>query len=62
LIGARSARVVLSGQNLLTFTGYTGSDPEVSSTFGNGNNLSIGADYFTVPPARQFMFGLGLQF
>jgi TonB-dependent SusC/RagA subfamily outer membrane receptor len=61
-IGARSARVVLSGQNLLTFTGYSGSDPEVSSTFGDGNNLSIGADYFTVPPARQFMFGLSLQF
>ncbi|HLU24429.1 MAG TPA: TonB-dependent receptor [Longimicrobiales bacterium] len=60
--GASSARVVVSGQNLLTITRYSGSDPEVSSTFGNGNNLSIGADYFTVPPSRQVMFGLSLQF
>jgi len=61
-LGANSARVVVSGQNLLTITGYTGSDPEVSSTFGDGNNLSVGADYFTVPPSRQVMFGLNLQF
>lgn len=61
-IGASSARVVVSGSNLLTITGYSGSDPEVSSTFGTGNNLSIGADYFTVPPSRQVMFGLNLQF
>lgn len=61
-IGATSARVVVSGSNLLTITGYSGSDPEVSSTFANDNNLSIGADYFTVPPSRQVMFGLNLQF
>lgn len=61
-LGARSARVVVSGQNLLTLTRYTGSDPEVSSTYGDGNNLSIGADYFTVPPSRQVMFGLSFQF
>lgn len=60
--GARSARVIVSAQNLFTLTGYSGSDPEVSSTFGDGNNLSIGADYFTVPPSRQIMFGLSLQF
>lgn len=59
---ASSARVVVSGTNLLTLTSYSGSDPEVSSTFGNDNNLSIGADYFTVPPSRQVMFGLSVQF
>ena len=61
-VRARSARVVISGQNLLTLTGYSGSDPEVSSTYGTANNLSIGADYFTVPPSRQALLGLSFQF
>jgi TonB-dependent SusC/RagA subfamily outer membrane receptor len=58
-IGARSARLSVSGRNLLTITGYSGTDPEISSTFNQGS-LSIGADYFTVPQARQLIFGFDL--
>ena len=58
-MGASSARVSLSGRNLLTITGYSGTDPEISSTFNQGS-LSIGADYFTVPQARQLLFGFDI--
>src|SRR4030095_3930496 len=40
--GARFVRVSVSGRNLLTFTGYSGADPEVSN---NGSrNIRIGFD------------------
>ena len=61
-MGARSAVLSLSGRNLLTVSKYSGIDPEVSSTFSSGNNLSVGADYFTVPPSRQVIVGLSLSF
>ncbi len=59
LVGGQSARLSLSARNLLTITGYSGTDPEISSTFNNGS-LSIGADYFTVPQARQFLVGFDI--
>jgi hypothetical protein len=58
-VGGQSARLSVSGRNLLTITGYSGTDPEVSSTFNNGS-LSIGADYFTVPQARQLLVGFDI--
>ncbi|TVR59413.1 MAG: TonB-dependent receptor [Gemmatimonadales bacterium] len=61
-IGASDMRVTAAGQNLLTLTSYPGTDPEMSSTFGDGNNLSIGADFFSVPPSRQFMAGFTITF
>jgi TonB-dependent starch-binding outer membrane protein SusC len=61
-MGASSVRLTAAGRNLLTFSKYSGVDPEVSSTFSSGNNLSIGADFFTVPPSRQFVFGVNMTF
>jgi len=58
-VGGRTARLSVSARNLLTITGYSGTDPEISSTFDAGS-LSIGADYFTVPQARQLIFGFDL--
>jgi TonB-linked SusC/RagA family outer membrane protein len=46
-------RVYATGENLLTFTGYTGFDPEV------GN---MGLDVGTYPIARTFTFGINLNF
>ena len=60
-LGASQARLSLSARNLFTLTGYSGTDPEISSTFSAGS-LSIGADYFTVPQPRQLVFGLDVQF
>ena len=47
-----SARVYAQGQNLLTFTGFTGMDPESSSQLYR-------AQY---PMSRQFTFGLEVSF
>jgi len=57
-----------SGRNLLTFTNYSGLDPEATTaqdsqgnqTLGTGSN--IGVDYFGVPNLRSYQFGINLQF
>lgn len=51
-------RLYVSGQNLLTFTRYSGLDPEVNY-LGNENAI-IGTDFFTYPQARAYTFGLNL--
>ena len=53
-------RVYVSSQNLLTFTKYTGYDPEVSSR--NYALLNNGIDYVQYPQARTVMVGLNLSF
>jgi TonB-dependent starch-binding outer membrane protein SusC len=53
-------RVYFSGQNLLTFTPYTGLDPEVN--YSGNENAIIGTDFFTFPQARAYTFGLNLSF
>ncbi|MGM0670153.1 MAG: TonB-dependent receptor plug domain-containing protein, partial [Gemmatimonadota bacterium] len=60
-IGAGFGRVTLTGRNLLTFTKYPGTDPETSSTYEAGS-VSVGADYFTVPQARQLMVVVDFRF
>ena len=58
--GVRSAEVSLSGRNLLTFTDYSGMDPEVSN-FGNqpiGRNID-GAPF---PPSRSYWLSVSLGF
>jgi TonB-dependent starch-binding outer membrane protein SusC len=56
----RHARLNISGRNLLTFTDYTGMDPEVSN-FGSqavGRNVDVAA----FPRTRSFWFGIDLGF
>jgi len=53
-------RLAISGNNLLTFTNYSGFDPEVS-IFG-GNVFGKGADYGAYPMSRTVMFSLNLTF
>lgn len=48
------------GRNLLTFTDYTGFDPEVSE---GGQTASIrGYDYFSYPNFRSYNFGVRVTF
>lgn len=54
----RNARIYLTAQNLLTFTRYSGMDPEVNYT--GDNNLLRATDFFTYPQARSFSVGLNL--
>jgi hypothetical protein len=56
----RSLRIYATAQNLLTFTNYTGYDPEVNS-FGT-SNLSLGTDYGAYPTARSFIVGVNIGF
>ncbi len=65
--GLGSARVSLSAQNMLTFTNYSGLDPEVSY-FGSGgesrgdDNVIIGHDYGNYPNLSSITVGLNLKF
>ncbi|TRX35471.1 TonB-dependent receptor [Flavobacterium sp. ZT3R18] len=54
-IGATKVRIYVTGQNLLTFTKYTGYDPEI------GGDIS-GVDKGLYPQAKGFIFGANLQF
>lgn len=56
----RDARIYVTGTNLLTFTNYTGFDPEVNM-FGN-NNLAQGIDFATYPRNRMFTLGVTVGF
>lgn len=52
--------VYATGQNLLTFTKYSGFDPEVNA-FGQ-SATELGIDYGTYPQARIVTFGLNVEF
>ncbi len=54
----RRVRIYLTGQNLLTFTGYSGYDPEVSADPFSA--LGFGRDFGVYPQARTFTFGLNV--
>ena len=58
-IGIERFRVYISGQNIFTFTNYSGYDPEVGY---NNNNLTEGCDYGSYPRTRTITFGLQLAF
>jgi TonB-linked SusC/RagA family outer membrane protein len=49
-----------TGQNLLTFTNYSGFDPEVNA-FGT-SATELGIDYGTYPQARTVTFGINVEF
>lgn len=56
-----AARIYFTGQNLYTFTGYSGFDPESQNTGGRTTQQSIGVDYLTQPQPRVYMFGVNLK-
>ncbi len=59
-IKLNSLRVYATAQNLLTFTKYTGFDPEVNSV--NSSVINIGLDYFTYPQTRSYLVGISVGF
>jgi outer membrane receptor protein involved in Fe transport len=58
--GVRTAELSISGRNLLTFTDYTGMDPEVSN-FGN-QQIARNIDVAPFPPSRTFWFSVHVGF
>ena len=59
LTAGRTARIYLSGDNLLLSTKYTGYDPEVFTAYGG--IATRGVDYLTYPRARTFTLGANLK-
>ena len=59
-IGFVNANIYCSAQNLLTWTNYSGLDPQVS--VGGNQVLGPGFDYSAYPPARTFNFGIKATF
>ncbi|SDG24639.1 TonB-dependent receptor [Chitinophaga filiformis] len=53
-----SVRLYITAQNLITWTKYSGYDPEVNR-FGQ-DNRSQGFDYASYPAAKTFLFGLNI--
>ncbi len=52
-------RLFVSGQNLLTWTNYSGFDPEVAV---RNTVLTSGLDYSAYPQAKTFVFGINAKF
>lgn len=58
-----SAAVYVQGQNLLTFTKYSGMDPEINlRSYSAGNDRQIGVDGGSYPVAKTLLLGLNLSF
>lgn len=57
----KNLRVYVSAQNILTFTKYTGYDPEVGNRTP-GSSLTNGIDFAVYPQPKAFMVGLQVGF
>ena len=53
-------RFYLAGQNLITFTKYTGYDPEIAQY--PGSDATIGVDQSVYPTSRMYTFGADFTF
>jgi iron complex outermembrane receptor protein len=58
----KSLRFTITGQNLATFTDYTGQDPEVNVNKAINSVPSLGIDYAAYPRARTITFGVNASF
>lgn len=61
----KGAHVSISGQNIMTFTKYSGFDPEVGSYIGrdaSASNQAIGLDNGRYPSTPIYTFSIGLDF
>ena len=54
-------RLYVQAQNLLTFTGYKGLDPEVGNSAG-GSGWASGIDLGLYPPSRTYLVGASIKF
>ncbi|WP_109677975.1 TonB-dependent receptor [Dyadobacter jejuensis] len=55
-----NARIYISGQNVLTFTKYSGVDPEVA--YKGSGNVNLGGDYDSYPNVKSYTLGLNITF
>ena len=57
-------RIMLVGTNLLTWTRYTGIDPEIARDFENATdrNMSGSITYLTTPQEKSISLSINLSF
>ncbi|CAG4999114.1 TonB-dependent receptor SusC [Dyadobacter sp. CECT 9275] len=58
----QTARVAVTGQNLIVWTKYNGYDPEVNNDRSINGITSYGIDYLSYPKAKTVIFSLNLGF
>lgn len=61
-MGLESLRLSATLNNLLTFTNYSGQDPDISIKSKDGTVYTVGYDYSSTPRAREITFNLALTF
>lgn len=59
--GLTKMRVYATGVNLMTWTKFSGWDPEMNTDFLAGN-IGLGNDFYTAPQARTITFGVDIGF
>jgi TonB-linked SusC/RagA family outer membrane protein len=59
-LGISECRIYLGGQNLYTFTRYSGLDPELADL--SGSPLNAGIDFAKYPQPRTVLTGLSIKF
>ncbi|MEK6481720.1 TonB-dependent receptor [Catalinimonas sp. 4WD22] len=59
-LGITRLRAYIAGQNLLTFTNYSGNDPEIG--FDGNNTAANGLDQDLYPQARTYTIGVNVSF
>ena len=59
-INIEALKIYVTGENLLTFTDYSGYDPEVNNF--KDSNTERGIDYGTYPQTRNIIFGINVTF
>jgi hypothetical protein len=60
-IGLSTARIYVTGVNILTFTDYPGWDPEVNTDYRAGN-VNQGSDFYSAPQIKSWAFGINVGF
>ncbi len=59
----KNLSLYVSAQNILTFTKYSGYDPEVGNrTFSTGSSLTNGIDYAVYPQPKGYQVGVNVNF
>nr|WP_319399813.1 SusC/RagA family TonB-linked outer membrane protein [uncultured Carboxylicivirga sp.] len=61
-LGMQTARLSTTVNNLLTFTNYSGQDPEISIKSEDGTMYTVGYDNSQTPVTRNVTFTLSVQF
>ena len=58
----KNLTIYVSAQNILTFTKYSGYDPEVGNRNPSGSSLTNGIDYAVYPQPKGYQVGINVNF